>query len=491
MFVITQRPSKLIGDASENNESNWNAVGNPIVYIGQRRDFEVDTIQDNGGGVELVFTGVDLTLDLYVGLIAYFESDTVYQGRTIEIVNSAFAGGDTTVNIVEYPSNSDVPFVSSDIGGFLNTPDRENYRIEYQVFRSSDDAELDSVVFEAGDSPGVFQQVDISNLAIVQAGIVYLNVSPIIRPYLDANFEGDLTESNETFDDDNAYVGFYIKYQEVWNGDSETLVDDVANQFFALMGARQIPSPNGGNMGEYVTFADGAPLASFVTKYSRPKVWRGFPFLISVIVGDLGSLSVLNVNYLDADGNSVGTDNSDNVPDVDGAFYSFDITKILAIPDDAKTVVLRYVALTGVVEVIEEFECDVVDTCENPIMLIARNSLGGIFQWVFDGNTERTFDYGNDLKASRRVLFAEDITENEWNALQDFIKLGEVYKDNIVELLATTNKTSTRIGHQVYTVDEDGNKLGVLVIPTRNRTETRQRKHKFELEIEYPEEFTP
>ena len=491
MFTITQRPSKLIGDASENNESLWNAVGNPIVYIGQRRDFEVDTIQDNGGGVELVFTGIDLTTDLYVGLIAYFESDTVYQGRQIEITASAFAGGDTTVNIIEYPGGADVPFVSSDTGGFINTPDRENYRIEYQVFRSSDDAELNSVVFEASDSPGVFQQVGISNLAIVQAGIVYLNVSPIIRPYLDANFEGDLTESNETFDDDNAYLGFYIKYQEVWNGDDETLVDDVANQFFAIIGARQVKSVYGGNMGEYVTFSDGAPLASFVTKYSRPKVWRDFPFLISVIVGDLGTQSILNVNYLDADGNNVGSANSDNVADVDGALYTFDVTKILAIPDDAKTVDLTFYSLTGPTPVSETLICDVVDTCENPILVMARNSLGGVMQWVFDGSTERSPDYGQDIKAMRRVLFAEDITENEWDALQDFIKLGDVYRDNIVEFTAETFKTSTRIGHQVYVVDEDGDKTGVIVIPTRNRTETRQKKHKFELEIEYPEEFTP
>ena len=490
MFVITQRPSKLIGDASENNESLWNEVGNPINYIGQRQDFQVSTIQNNGGGVELVFTGIDLTLDLYVGLVAYFESDTVYQGRTIEIVASSFGGGNTTVNIIESPAGGDVPYVSGDTGGFINTPDRENYRIQYQVFRSSDDAELDSVVFESSDSPGLFQQVGNANLSLVQAGIVYMNVSPIIRPYLTADIEADITSSDDRFEDSNAYLGFYIKYQEVWNGDSETLVDDVANQFFAVMGARQIPAPYGGNLADYATFPDSDPLGRFITKFERPKMWRDLPFLITVICGDIGGNTQLLVSYYDSEGGLISSDQS-AAADSDNQLITFDVTEILAIPDDASTCQLVFYKSSGAVELTEVLECDVVDTCENPIMLMARNSLGGVMQWVFDGNTERSFDYGNDLKAERTVLFAEDISVNEWNALQDFIKLGEVYKDNIIELLPTTNKTSTRIGHQVYTVDEEGNKLGVLSIPTRNRTETKQKKHKFELEIEYPEEFTP
>jgi len=121
--------------------------------------------------------------------------------------------------------------------------------------------------------------------------------------------------------------------------------------------------------------------------------------------------------------------------------------------------------------------------------LIGRNTLGGCLSWLFDISQDYTFEYADGRKAKRLVLFAEDLTLNEWEALQDFITLGEVYRENIVELTSSTLKTKSRIGSQVYAVDQDGNKVGVIVIPINNQTKTRQVKHKFQIEIEYPEEF--
>lgn len=491
MFVLTDRPSKLIGDASENNESFWNEVGNPILYKGQRRDF-ICNIQDNGSGVaQMLFVGQDLTADLIVSDLYYFQGLDLYQGRIVELTSVTLVGSDTEVDFITSPGGQDVPYVGDD-DGFVNTQDKENYRIQYQVFRASDDAELDSVIFESSDSPGLFENVAGDTRAIEDAGIVYMNVSPIIRPYLTADIEADLTQSTEVFDDANAYIGFYIKYQEVWTGDSETQVDDSGNVYTAVIGARQIPATYGGNLAEFVMFEDGSPVGNILNKFTRPKIWRGFPFLVSVIIGDdISTETTLNIGFYDSDGDFISADSAP-LGDRTGDLVIYDTSKITTIPDGAVFARLGFYKVDGGSTLLSvELECDIVEPCENPIMLVCRNSLGGVMQWVFDGNTERGFDYGNDIKAERRVLFAEDITVNEWNCLQDFIKLGEVYRDNILELTADTIKTSTRIGHQVYTVDTDGNKIGVLAIPTRNRTETRQKKHKFELEIEYPEDFTP
>jgi hypothetical protein len=108
---------------------------------------------------------------------------------------------------------------------------------------------------------------------------------------------------------------------------------------------------------------------------------------------------------------------------------------------------------------------------------------------MFDVNQEYTFDYGNGRKAKRLVLTTVNLTINEWESLQDFITLGEVYRENIVEFTSTTDATSRRIGQQVYVLNQDGTKIGVIALPTRNTTRTKQIRHIFELEIEYPEEF--
>lgn len=481
MFVITQRPSKLIGDASEDSESLWNEIGNPVLYIGQRRDY-VGTVEESGVGTGIIhirFVGVDLTAILVIGTGYYFQGLEFYQGRLIEIVATSFSGGDTIVDLVEVPGGADIAYTSNDTG-FINLSARENYRVQYQVFRASDDAELDSVIFESSDSPGVFKEIATATLAQENAGIVYIDVAPIIRPYLLADIEIDINDDQSVIDT-NAFKKFYIKYREVWTGSAEALTDDVANKFFAVMGARQIPSVYGGNVGEYVIFVTGVPEGKFLTKLTRPKMWRGLPFLISAVIDADESV------YLIVNGNG-----DESTPtDYDGAVVIFDLNTIL-VDQSGDSFTIEIKRSSDDTTISEVLTIDLVDSCENPNMLIARNSLGGVLQWVFESNFESTPDYSNNIKAIRKAVFVENITENEWSALQDFIKLGDIYRDNIVELTSEVIKTSTRIGHQVYVVDPStGDKLGVIVIPTKNKTESRQKKHRFELEFEYPEEFTP
>jgi hypothetical protein len=159
------------------------------------------------------------------------------------------------------------------------------------------------------------------------------------------------------------------------------------------------------------------------------------------------------------------------------------------------------------------------DPCKNPVMLIARNSLGGVLQWLFEISQEYTFDYQNGRKAKRLILFADNLTINEWEALQDFVTLGDIYQETIYDVNpmgptaaiqesaypeaglfpyqsgavepAETVRTSARVGQQVYILHEDGTKTGVIVVPTKNKTTTKRERHSLTLEIEYPEVAAP
>lgn len=211
----------------------------------------------------------------------------------------------------------------------------------------------------------------------------------------------------------------------------------------------------------------------FLTKLDRPVFWRGYPYLISAIVSNTDVFLSASVD------NTVSTLYQNNL-------LHFDLNEIVTDQTvDSFNIVLK----SGSSEVSNTLTVDVLEPCSNPILLIGRNSLGGALCWLFDISQEEDFNYSDGIKRKRQVLSAAGLTKNQWDALHDFMTLGDVYKENITELLSTTNKTHKRIDQQLYVVDEDGNKIGVVAVPTRNRTRTKLSQHYFEIEIEYPEQF--
>lgn len=457
---VNTRPSTTIGGET----SRWNAVGNPIVYTMTRRDYLFNQSNNAGGFQQLQFTGVDISSSFSIG-------DDLYVSTSgfATVTASAFSGGNTLVTL-------NVAFGTSSSGFANNLTTRAGYRLEVELYNELD-LQIGSVAISY--SPNQFGQLTIT-------------VSEQLRAYLSAEIEADLTSSTEIFTDTN-YTEFYIKYTEVWSGSAESQTDDTANRFYAVLGARQIPATYGGNLAEYVTFADGDPLASLLNRFTRPKMWRGFPLLVSVIVGDnVGEEVEVQITYQDNDGNTI-VSNTSTAAVHEGELILANVIEIEAIPDDATVALIRLRSVdSALVTALTDFlTFDIVDPCDNPVYLIGRNSLGGAMQWMFDRSQEYTFDYGNGRKAKRLVLTARNITIDQWEKLHDFITLDDVYKQNITILSSSINKTSIRIGQQVYQVDEDGNKTGVIVIPTKNKTFTHRIKHEFEIEIEYPEIFEP
>lgn len=131
---------------------------------------------------------------------------------------------------------------------------------------------------------------------------------------------------------------------------------------------------------------------------------------------------------------------------------------------------------------------DVVEPCRNPVMLFWKNSLGGDSWWLFEHDQEVSYTL-SDAKARRMVLRAGNLTADQWEALNELNHIGQVYKQNVREFTSSVNKSHVRDGTQVYVVDEDGNKTGVVVIPRSSVMFTRARRHEFEIEIEFPERY--
>jgi len=138
---------------------------------------------------------------------------------------------------------------------------------------------------------------------------------------------------------------------------------------------------------------------------------------------------------------------------------------------------------------ISEIETILVkDPCDNPVYLFWKNSLGGDSFWLFDGSQDLSWMIA-DYKAKRLLLFAENINANEFDAINEAQTPGLIYGTPMIELTDDVISTSQKTDQQLYVIDDDGNKLGVINIPSDALTRTLQRGHNLSILIEYPEQL--
>lgn len=295
---------------------NFNAAGNPIVYKMQRTDNAITQVNNSGGFAQVQINGIDLTSYYQVGNTVYLHTITsVYDTKAV-ITASSFSGGNTLITL-------DIAYVSNDGDfAFLNLSKRTDYRIEIELFRSSNNISLTSGVKMFYTHP--------SN------GFVMADVS-IVKNFVSAEWSNPVA-INEI--DSQASIKFYIKYQEYYDGALQgSLFSDSANPIHAVFAAMQIGSANGQNMLAYYA---GADTKLWLTKFALSSVlqklvmWRDWPFDVSFIHPDaIGTLTRIELRY-DASGsvisstrNTLSTGNDDAINRLQVQSPSVGISKLL------------------------------------------------------------------------------------------------------------------------------------------------------------------
>lgn len=221
-LTVTQRPYQTI-----NGEvSKWNAVGNPVVYKMQRKDYSFAQTNNNGGFQQIQINGIDVSASFDVG-------DSVYTSTlgNATVTASAFSGGNTLVT-------TNLVYVNTDAGFVNNFTLRPLYRVEVEVYDGDDVMMTDSAFSFSPDS----------------TGLLNINISSILRNRLLPDNDSDF--STDVYTDVNVSTEFYIKYNEFWTNSAESPVNDSANTFWALLGSMQIPSLYGGNLYDYLILSD-------------------------------------------------------------------------------------------------------------------------------------------------------------------------------------------------------------------------------------------
>jgi hypothetical protein len=142
---------------------------------------------------------------------------------------------------------------------------------------------------------------------------------------------------------------------------------------------------------------------------------------------------------------------------------------------------------------VKEIECVAAE--DDQVILEFRNSLGGITSWGFTPISEVQIFYKDDgTKCKRLTVYAEDLTYEQYIALEDAIDLGEEFK--IIEpkrlgsgSSADESKSSYRLSQYVYRVADKSDtprQIPIMIQPSMNKTKTDQVQHRMTLVIEYP-----
>lgn len=131
-----------------------------------------------------------------------------------------------------------------------------------------------------------------------------------------------------------------------------------------------------------------------------------------------------------------------------------------------------------------------VQTCnKNLVTLFWRNKLGGESSWTFNFNQEQVQKLQDPNINIWKNVYDESLTLAQFNALNELFGVGQVYQTPLIELTTAIDKTEARVGQQVYIVDSNGIKTGVIVIGSENKTQTKRNKHNFQATIELSEIF--
>jgi hypothetical protein len=470
-LTVTQRPSTTISG----NTSKWNAAKNPIVYKMIRKDFNITNVANSGGALQITVNTNLTTLTtaqggpVVIGAKLYVDIDSGFgDGGYNRDVYTVVSVTNAASSVVTFGAGT---FVSAAVTtGYINLMQRASYQVKARVWPIN-------VLY-----PKVLGSLAYS---CDKAGNVLIDVSTIVKSNADLDNISDYTLSGSIYTDTSTLY-FYIDYQETWQNHANSITDDSANPFLAINGAKQIGEAYGGNLAEYVCYENATPLAKFLTKFTRPSIWRDYPFSLSLLLSqNLTTTNGFRVEYFDITGASISsispTKNSNDSKAIRILPY-----KALAIPSNAATAQIRH-EKTGIVVLSETITCVIKDPCSNPIHLYWRNSLGGDAFWMFDFNQNYSYRYDNGRKAERYVLFASNLTDNEFDAISELNTLGEVYDVAYTELTTSVNKSQARIGAQVYMMDATGKKTGVIVIPTEVSTNTKFSRNKIQITIELPE----
>jgi len=601
-LTITQRPDQ---------NTNWNAVFNPVVFKMQRKDYNITAVANSGGALQITVNTNLTTLTtakggpVVAGSVLWVQTDNgVYNAAYTVVTVTNVASSVVTFGAGTYTSAATT--------GFINLQQRAGYYVAARVF-AGNGAVSSSSLFTMNFTPN-------------KSGFLLMDFSQLktfLTPSISTTLLGttNATGGWKTLNNAGTSYKAHIQYTEIWTSSAETEVSDSANPFFVAHAARRVRDAFGGYMKPY---SDTGTTRKFLTRFNEPRAWLGKEFLMSYIdpapngtsrtylkktrydatglfwgatydlgnyasgtpnpsifdnAEDFGQVYRLQNDIQDASGTSswtgvtyggtpsvtasTGTSNGLNyfmdietthvytlkvnvtvatagvtinmrgkeyngtnafslsqsaavgtstltfqgTPSVHchiinlsatfttSATVTINSVTIETVPDDG-WIDYQLVTMTSTYTVVEtpvseSLRVYLSSPCSPSVQLVWKNSLGGDSTWVFQYNQEGELTSNKEGVYLRTKLFADDLTQNETEAMSDLLSSSEAYENNITELTSSVYGTQSVNGKSVFAITDDGTIFSVIVVASDLKYETRKRKNQVTLVIQLPQLFMP
>jgi len=238
-----------------------------------------------------------------------------------------------------------------------------------------------------------------------------------------------------------------------------------------------------------------------LTLFDKPVVWRNWPFKFSFLFPTSAfDITLISKNL---DGANAVLDTRESEPFNNGPtdVASADVPAITHIdiftgdrdPDiayihpDTKTIQMYLKTIS--IQNSSTWIFEVRDPCANGVMIMWRNSVGGISQWMFAYNQESSYRYDDGRKVRTLILFEDNVTPSQWEAINDMNRPKPVVELRTDDF-STQNKTHTQDGASTFIVQRNGDLTGVIVLPQEIPYNTRDLKRSIRIIVELPTLYT-
>jgi len=112
--------------------------------------------------------------------------------------------------------------------------------------------------------------------------------------------------------------------------------------------------------------------------------------------------------------------------------------------------------------------------CENPVHIRFLNQFGGLSQWLFDFNQELTLIPQSFGRYLTKLLFADQLSYQDWLLLNELNVDGVEYNDNY------------KIGQYAVDITDETNILPVVINEKADKTLSKRTQHSLSLVARYP-----
>jgi len=256
-FLVDTPNKELI--TGSNINSRWHAAFNPLVFVYQRKDFEVTGVQSVNDNpclyIREAVTGLKFNDMVYVNAGPYQGLFTV-KGAT-----------DTTVTL-------DVAFISNSAGatGFMNSDAlRPYYKVVSEItFTNPETRTLTTSQYRHSPNP--------------RNGRTEADYSGVLRSLVIPKSDSNYDQLN--YNDPQLCAAYSVRYREDWEGGPSDRWFQIPGSFYVTYSAMQVQSKWGSNMGKFVPFIQGSQ-ALFVTDFNEPAYTPGYPFDIGFIYSEI------------------------------------------------------------------------------------------------------------------------------------------------------------------------------------------------------------